>query len=350
MVPLQSLEARTLSAELRGDEETWRRLHALDDGEGSLWAEVMPTALVLAAVRRFGRGDLRLITVFVRKFLARRGDDVFPAASVEAVLRGVLGEDLLFRSVEPAEAGDIMYALLFALVDDLDLDDEQADGLLAAVEKQLEVDRRAFGVPPEGPPDAPVLPDVMHRRTRKPYLSSDDLVPSPEADGIPAPRRSRRGTRNAVPSTLAGRFIRAAMLRKSEERRHLSSVLKDLGTDDATILTRATFVVAVRRHFSPSVHLREISDLAAAAQAAFYPALNLMATEFMVRAALGEVVPDPGLSVHDEILARTLVLGTFADWWERDEAVVGSVIARAEADVAEAGGSLAREDRKRGER
>ncbi|MEU7908280.1 hypothetical protein [Actinoplanes sp. NPDC049118] len=343
-----------LSAEMRGDEQSWRQLDALDRGAEGEWAEVMPTALALAAVRRFGQQDLRLITVFVRQFLARGPHGVFSAADVEAVLRGVLGEELLFTSVDRATCGEIMYALLFALVDELELSDEQADGLLVAAERQVAADYRAVEVPPEGAPDAPAITSGMHRSTRQPYLGGD--VSMPPAQGTPTPARGAlsrvfggskskrlrpgRGA-NALPSTLAGRFISASMLRRSAERKRLSGILHELGNDDVTRLTREAFAVAVQIQFRPQAHLREFSDLAAATQAAFYPDLDLMATEYMIRAALGEDVPEPGLSVHDEILARTLVLGTFADWWKRDEPAVNAMIVQAEANLAEAGGSLA---------
>jgi hypothetical protein len=343
-----------LSAEMRGDEQSWRQLDALDRGDESDWAEVLPTALAMAAVRRFGRQDLRLITVFVRRFLARDPHGVFSAADVEAVLRGVLGEELLLRSVDRGTCGEIMYALLFALVDELELSDEQADGLLAAAERQVAADYRAVDTPPEGPPDPPVITGGMHRRTRRPYLGGDVSMPpaqdTPTSAGGALGRvfggsrskrlRPGRGA-NASPSTVAGRFISASMLRRSEERKRLSAILHELGNDDVTRLTRAAFAVAVQLYFRPNADLREISDLAAATQTAFYPDLDLMATEYLVRAALGEDVPEPDLSVHDEILARTLVLGTFADWWKRDERAVNAMIVQAEANLAEAGGSLA---------
>ncbi len=352
---LQSLEARTLSAELRGDEQAWRQLHAsyYDDAESN-WSEVMPTACAMAAARRFGQTDLRLITTFVRKFLARHPHSGFSAADIEAVLRGLLGEERLLTSVNAAAAGEIMYAMLFALIDELDLSDEQADGLLAVAERQVRADYAAVDVPPGGPPDAPVLSDIMHRRTRQPYLDGD-AVPPPRLDdtstsnrgpgrlfGGGGPPRSRRHSRKnkALPSTLAGRVITASMLRHSEERERWMAILRPLRTDDSTVLTRAAFTVAVRRHFRPDVDLREISDLVAAAREAFVPDLDLMATEFMIRAALGEDVPDPGLGEFDEVVARMLVLTGLSDWWNRDERAVNEVIVQAEADVLEAGGSL----------
>ena len=352
---LQSLGARTLSAELRGDERAWRRLRALGHAGERNWAEVMPAACALTATRRFGQEDLRLITVFVRKYLARHPQSAFSARDLEAVLRGILGEERLVNSVPPGTVDEIMYALLFALADELALSDEQTDGLLTAAEKQVTAAYKSAGVLPEGSPDASVLPNAMHRRTRQPYLDGDDMplprVPDTSKSAREAvgrlfggdrPPRSRgRGrVKNDPPSTLAGRAISASMLRHSEERQRLAAILRERAPGELTRMTRAAFAVAVRLHFRPDAHLREISDLAAATQDAFYPALDLMATEFMVRAVLGEDVPDPGLSVQDEVLAKMFVLGALADWWERDEAAVNAMILQAEAEIVAAGDSF----------
>ncbi|MET8149102.1 hypothetical protein ACIBSW_39610 [Actinoplanes sp. NPDC049668] len=353
-ISLQSLEARMLSAELRGDEQGRRELDALDPSDESGWAEVMPVAVAMAAQRRFGPHDLRLITVFVRRFLARDPHGVFSAADVEAVLRGVLGEELLFNSVDRATCGEIMYALLFALVDELELSDEQADGLLVAAERRVAAEYRGVEVPPEGPPDAPVITRGTRRRTRRPYLGGDVSMPAAPETPKPArgalgrvfggrksrPARPGRGARNTSPSTLAGRFFSAAMLRHSEERIRLSAILHESGSDDVTRLGRVVFAVAVHIQFRPDSHLREISDLIAAAHG-YYSDLDLMATEYMVRAALGEDVPEPDLTVDDEMLIRMLVLGTLADLWKRDEPAVNAMIVQAEANLVEAGGSLA---------
>ena len=268
-----------LCAEMRGDEQLWRGLPKLDDGERGGWVEVMPTALAIAVAQRFGQEDLRLLTVFVRRFLERDQHREFSAADVEAVLRGVLGEQLLLASVDPGLAIEIMYALLFALVDELELSDEQADGLLAAAEQQMAAADREIGPPPEGPPDLPVLADRMHRRTRQRYLSADDgATPATKNPAESAPgglgrlfggsrakQSGRRGSAAATgkPASLAGRFLSATMLRHSDERRRLSAIVHELGNDDVTRLSRVAFTVAVRRHFSPDVHLRDIADLAA---------------------------------------------------------------------------------------
>jgi hypothetical protein len=47
----------------------------------------------------------------------------------------VLGEHLLLQAVPRDQLGEAMYALLFALVDHLDLSDEQVDQLVASAEE-----------------------------------------------------------------------------------------------------------------------------------------------------------------------------------------------------------------------
>ncbi|MFI5491435.1 hypothetical protein [Actinoplanes sp. NPDC051859] len=347
--PFQSVEAGWLSAALRGDEEEWRRLREIEDPEGGGWLEVLPVAMALAAVRRFGRHDLRLITVFVRRFLARETHLEWDAADVEAVLRGVLGEVPLLTSVASGRAIEIMHALLFALIDELGLDDEQADELLLAAERRIAADDAE--VLPEGPPDPPVLDKVLHRRARRPYLTDDDAtaVLSPDgANGSPGllgrlfgrgrpakrSRRDGRGTGDVRPSTVAGRFISATMLRHEEERLRLVKILHATRSDDVTRLTRAAFVAAVRHEFRPDAPLRTISDLPAGIQRDMHPELHLMHTEFAIRAVLGEEVPLPELSIFDEIGMKTLVLAALADWWDRDVSTVHSVIVEAEAQLA----------------
>lgn len=93
---LRSGQARLLSAELRGDEREWRRLRDVVRGEGG-WDEVAPAAFGLAARWRFGEyPDLRVVALFVRRFLERApGAESFLPRDVEAVIRVVTGDEYL---------------------------------------------------------------------------------------------------------------------------------------------------------------------------------------------------------------------------------------------------------------
>jgi hypothetical protein len=47
------------------------------------------------------------------------------------------------------------------------------------------------------------------------------------------------------------------------------------------------------------------------------------------------------LATNWDSVAKTLVLGLFADWWQRDESAVNATLVQAEVELFEAGGSLA---------
>src|SRR5688572_1548884 len=102
-----TLQGQLLSAELRGDEAEQRRLKAAWTTDA--WDEVIPVAFALAVRRRFGRyGDRRVTTRFAKRFVARAPEGAdFKAREVEAVLRGVSGEDALLATVDPGTAGGI---------------------------------------------------------------------------------------------------------------------------------------------------------------------------------------------------------------------------------------------------
>ncbi|MCA2212583.1 hypothetical protein [Jidongwangia harbinensis] len=333
-----------LSAELRGDEREWHRIR---DAElsGDWWYEVMPVSFILAARRRFGEHDRRTVTHFVRRFLtAFPGAEAFTHRDAEAVIRGALGEDWLLTAVDGERAGPVMYAALFALIDDLRLTDEQADELLADAEREIAAAYRSVQTPPPGPADAPALTFGMHRRTRQQLLPDEGLLPSRLAalreprgyHGDKARKHGRRG-RSPQPSTLAGRRLRAVLLRDPEERARVDEV----SDTDLLRLYQAAFATALPIYLHPDPDVREIAALAKLTRDVFYQELDLMKTEFLARAALGEVVPLEGISNKDRYLSWTLALTTIADWWNSDTTAVDTVITDAEKAVAEAGYNLA---------
>lgn len=343
-------EARMLSAELRGDEEQWRRLRDVDREEGG-WFEIMPVAFAMAAVRRFGQeADGRLVTRFVARFLERAPQErTFGARDVEAVLRGVLGEERLLAAVDAKQAGEIMYSVLFALVDELGLGDDQVDGLLAAAEQAVALAYSA-GEPPEGSQTPPTLDGGIHRRSWRPYLSADDVQPRPRSSrrlswrrpgpGKAGSPRSRPGASVAEPSSLAGRYLSASMLRRSQERVRLLEILKRVAYDDISVIVKPAFEIAVRQYFQPGGDVREVRQFVADVQRAFTE-LDLIQAEFLIRAALGEDVEVSDIVPRDEMFAKTAMLLGTADMWQRDENAVNSVVVQAEGFVAETGHTLA---------
>lgn len=132
---LRTPEARMLLAEFRGDEERWRRLSAELERE-KCGLDVMQAAFHLAVLRRFGGGvELRDVTRFVREFNAAAPEEArVPPREAEAAIRVSLGEEHLAESMAGEVLGNIRYALLFALADDLALDDDEVVGLLRSAE------------------------------------------------------------------------------------------------------------------------------------------------------------------------------------------------------------------------
>ena len=340
-----TLQGQLLSAELRGDDAEQRRLRAAWTTDA--WDEVIPVAFALAVRRRFGRyGDRRVTTRFAKRFVARapEGTD-FKAREVEAVLRGVSGEDALLATVDPGTAGGIMHAGLVALVDDLDLDDDAVNQLVVAAEQQISAAYRAVGTPPDGPPDAPRSVLETYRRTHRRYLRDEDLLPdrqgeprrprAPQDDSSTAGRKRREVS---GPVSLAGRYLRASMLRDTAERDSLGTV----PSLDLTRVFRSALIAALPRYLHPDPSLPEITALVLLARDTFHAELDVLKTEYVARAALDEDVPIDGLTSKDVFLACSLMLMVIADWWGQDEAAISDVVVAAEERVAESGHRLAR--------
>lgn len=340
----QTPEGQMLSAELRGDKSAWRRLRKADaPGE---WWEVTPVAFVLAARRRFTADvDRRTATRFAVRFVSQAPDaGTFSARDVEAVVRGSTGEDALLTAVDPETRTRIMYAALFALADDLQLDDGAADELVVQVEQQVAAAYRVVDVPPAGPADAPRIDFDFHRRTRRRYLSDDDVLPGPP--GVPRRPRAPQDDRKVHkkrrdvprPSTLAGRYLRASLRRDTTERARIGEV----SNGDLLRIYRSAIGVALESYLHPDPTLPEITALVVLARDTFYPDLDVMKTEHVARAALNEDVPLDGLTSKDVYLASALMMTIIADWWDRDDAAISSVAVAAEAKVAATGYQLAR--------
>ncbi|MGC4897621.1 hypothetical protein [Micromonospora sp. DT31] len=128
-------EARMLLAEFQGDERRWRRLCAELERE-KYGLDVMQAAFHLAVLRRFsGSLELREVTRFVREFNAAAPVKArVPPREAEAAIRISLGEEHLAESMDRGLLGNTRYALLFALVGDLGLDDDEIIRLLRSAE------------------------------------------------------------------------------------------------------------------------------------------------------------------------------------------------------------------------
>ncbi|WP_250004824.1 hypothetical protein [Actinoplanes sp. M2I2] len=339
---LRTAEARLLRAELRGDDDERDRILGTELSDG-WWPEVMPVAFAIAALRRFGQfGDRRLVTAFARRFVERApGAQGFAARTVEAVVRGSMSEAWLLGAVDPVRAGEIMYAGLFALADDLELDDDQVDGLLAEAEKVVS----AVALPAGGE-GAALLEMRTCRRTGQRYLTDADRLPdltrrmrSPWRP--PAPPRSRKAQRRQPPapepSTVVGRYLRALALREEGPDRTVE-------TDGTELMTLAlcVLVLIVRQYLPKAPDQREISALTRRAWETFRPQTDPITIEHMVRRALGEDIPVDDISAYDRYGSAVLVLGAIADDWNSDARAVGAVIAEAEQTAIDEGRTLTR--------
>jgi hypothetical protein len=128
-----------------------------------------------------------------------------------------------------------------------------------------------------------------------------------------------------------GRYLRAAMLRDTQERDSLGAV----PSLDLTRVYRSALIVALPRYLHPDPSLPEITALVLLARDTFLAELDVLKTEYVARAALSEEVPIDGLTSKDVFLACSLMLMIIADWWAQDEAAISSVVVAAEERVAE---------------
>ncbi len=356
---MRSAEARMLSAELRGDERQWRRLRT--EPARGWWLDVMPVACTVAARRRFGRyTDRRIVTHFATRFVELSPDGArFTARDVDAVIRGITGEDSLLLPLEPELVNRIMYAALFALVDDLQLDDKAVDALLAEAENEIAAAHAAMPTPPPAP-DVPPVELGLHQRTHRRYLGDDDHWPQrlpelrpprelagidgfgevvvPPLDHTGRAQKDRQRGSGQLPSSRAGRSVRASLLRDQAEQNRIGEV----ANADLLRVTRSAFSVALRRYLHPDPDVREIAALVALTRNVFHADLDPMKAEYIARAAMGEQVPLDGLTSKDVYLACSLMLGTIVDWWHQDAPTVNAVIVEAEEAVSESGYVLVR--------
>lgn len=130
-----SVQAQLLRAELAGDEREWRELLALNRQAGGAFG-VMPTAFAMLLHRRFGNvADRREITRFVSRYNAIAPvEHRLPPREAEAVLRAGLGETHLAELVDDDTTYRVVYSLLFMLIDDLALSEEEIDSLVTAAD------------------------------------------------------------------------------------------------------------------------------------------------------------------------------------------------------------------------
>lgn len=337
-----SLQARLLRAELAGDEREWRRLLALNRQDGGAF-EVMPTAFAMLLHRRFGGvTDRREITRFVSRYnaIAPSAHRV-PPREAEAVLRAGLGETHLAELVDDATMYRVVYALLFMLVDDLALSEEEVDSLVTAADRATRIIADSLGpTAPEPLTNLTMIAGDDEMRWRPPRhvdgAAADTTSRRVDSDGPGAKKRRRAQRAGRVagqPLTLMGRFLRASMLRQKEESDRLAERFPEFSSLPSLHVMIASFDIAVRRLFTPAADLAEISNFVVAMREAFGPDLPSLETEALIRHILGDDVEIDDIPPSIRTQAMVFVLMAAADYLERDTDKVDAIVSEAENGV-----------------
>ncbi|MEU4420197.1 hypothetical protein AB0F81_06195 [Actinoplanes sp. NPDC024001] len=273
------------------------------------------------------RWDRRVITTFARRVVERLPDGAtIVPRHVEVVVRGLLGETELFGDADHGEEPEIFLDVLFAMVDELGLDDAAVHALLADAEEQA---ARAEGLCLGPDMDGDTVPDGGRwRRTRRRYLTDDDFVARRPAT-LRRPRLFIPGD-GPQPYSKAGRYLRGLTLRRPE----LGPPVEDVPNHDLLLVTRTALVAAAPRYFNPDPDIAEIAALARETRKTYGSELDLMKGEYLARTALNETVPLDGITSRDVYLCCTLLVCAIADWWSHNDAAVCAVIVDAEEYVA----------------
>jgi hypothetical protein len=335
---LRSAEVRWLHAALTGDDRERERI-ARGELAGGLPFEVSVAACTLLAGRLFDeRWDRRLISTFAERVVA-----TMPAASallprhIEASLRGMTGEAELLTPANYEGGPGIVLAPLFALADELALDDGAVGALL--VEAEREAAKAALLTMPQEPGDDPVPAGDQWRRINRRYLTDNDF-PVREHAVARQPRRFpadrypvRRWRRKPEPASVAGRYLRNLVLRQHDREPRVSEV-SDV---DVFKMTRAAFTIAVKMYLHPDPELVETMALASAARATFWADLDLLKTEYLTRWILGEKMTFTGITRRDVYASCSLQLAAIIDAWDNDDVAVCAILVEAERDVAASG-------------
>ena len=323
-------QTERLGAVLRGDRDA-----ALDPHDWPL--ALVSAAFAGAVARRFaGRFDRRMTTRFATRMVRHApGADRFLVRHVDTVLRMATGDAHLYGAVvaDESTAEDhlrIPYATLLALVDDLELDDDQVRALLA------EAGAAAGAAGERGPMDLSELDLGGFRRTHRRYLADRDWLPARPAV-LRAPRGPGAVRRTGRPESRAGRYVHEFLLARGPG---------GLGPDDVPYpdllrVMRSAFALAIDRHLHPDADVREIDQLVVAAQG-IHPELDFMKTEYLARTGLGERVPMDGITGADVYGACSLMLAAIAARWDFHDAALTSVVLEAEESVGRSGYRLRR--------
>jgi hypothetical protein len=338
----RSAELRWLRAALRGDPAGRERIVREELPEGPPIAMTF-AACVVAAPRVFDqRWDRRLITVFAQRVVERMpADGNIIARHIESFLRGALGETDLIAGAVGDSPGTPRVAL-FALADELALDDAAVDALLAETEAAV-AEAEGPALVEESEYDGDPLPDDgPWQRTHRRYLTDGDFVPRRN----PTPRRPQvffpekpKGWRaeSASPVSQAGLYLR------SLTRRRLSgeSGVEQIPNADLLRVARTAFPIALAKYLPSDPDISDFAALAREARKSFGSEPDLMKAEYLARLAAHEKVPLDGINSGDVYLSCMSMLTIVFDWWDSDDSA-SYILARAEELVEKKGHVLAK--------
>lgn len=150
--PLRSMPATLAGHWLRAtalrQHETRRRLVAELKKTGFVGApEFLLAAFQLAVTRRFTFDqDVRDITEFVKQLRYCFGADNVPLMETEAMIRDALGEAVSLDGIAYKKSVELMGLVFVGVADDLDLPDDEIDGLL--IKAELVVDSQGHQLVP----------------------------------------------------------------------------------------------------------------------------------------------------------------------------------------------------------
>jgi hypothetical protein len=147
---------------------------------------------------------------------------------------------------------------------------------------------------------------------------------------------SSHSRRSALPRTVVGRWLRAALLHDTELRRQLQKMLnegKRGWNDDEPAVVEAACELIAGQYFGVSHDVRDITEVVTEmrAQMKDKEQLDHLKAEALIRAALGEAdVSVTDISTKEKFYAGSLVVGFLAAQLELDEAGIGRLVREAE--------------------
>ncbi|MEU4560956.1 hypothetical protein AB0F72_21465 [Actinoplanes sp. NPDC023936] len=261
------------------------------------------------------------------------GAENFLIRHVDGILRFGMGDGQLVESLLVEDFGEILFAALLALLDDLEFEDSDVTALLAEAEHMVGARPADLRLKPG---DIKVS-DLDYRRYQlvgRRYLADKDWLPSRPED-IRPPRDAGDEFLRGEPATLTGRHVRAVLLRDSAQEADLD----DLANIDLLRVVRSTFAIMINRYLYPDPDVREIDQLVARAHPGGSEP-DFLKVEYLARTAMREKPPMDGLTGRDVYMACWWMLAVITDDWGRDEAAITSAVLEAEEAVAESGHRL----------